>query len=170
MARRHLIAFAALFVASACGGGDDIDPASAAETPVGRAITADLLETTPADLTETEARCVSGNIVAGIGEEELDALGVTAASVARLGEATLTSDQIETIVEAWAACIDIREQMARSFSVDLSDQAAACLSDGIDLDLAKSLLAASLDGTLDLGNRAVAEAAIVAAGCGVSFD
>ena len=152
---------------TACGAGDDVDPSEAAQTPIGRAITDDLLSTSPAALTESEATCVSGRIVAGIGEAELESMGVSGESIARLGEATLSGDQIEAIVEAWSACIDIRAQAARSLSVEIGDDAAACLSDGIDLDLAKELLAASLGGTFDLSDSAVARVAVIAAGCGI---
>jgi hypothetical protein len=156
--RRALVLIIATAVAvAACGSEDgdeaaDDSPASvdeAADTPIGQAIADEMMTGAEGDLvaTEEQARCASGTIVDGIGEDRLAELGITPDSVGGLGAVDFTDDEIDVVVDAVYDCADVREQLAAELAADFGDEAADCLADQLDEDFMKGLLRTNFDDT-----------------------
>jgi len=102
----------------------------AAETAVGQALTQQLL-TGAAVTTEEEARCVAGSTVDALGEDRLAELGVTAADVSGMGGAAFTDDEIDTLVDAFVDCVDLRQVIATNLAGDAGEEAATCLAENL---------------------------------------
>lgn len=152
MSRDHGRVFAALtamaMLLAACGGGDG--GGGGADTEVGQAIADSLLEdeSGPEGLTEDQARCISGDIVDGIGEDRLAEVGVTAEtadSVAEISDVDFDDQEVETVVGAYVDCIDVREFLAAEFAGDLGEEAGQCLADSFDDDALHDMFVAAFN-------------------------
>ncbi len=100
-----------------CSSGDD----DAADTPIGQALTEKFLEN--AGVTdEEEARCVAGGIVDSIGEARIEELGFTPDEVDMFEGADFTDDEIDTMVDIWFDCVDIRQLIATNLAADQGDE------------------------------------------------
>ena len=148
---RHSIAIVALVAtAAACGGDDDGDggDSAAADTPIGQALTAELMsETEDSPIgTEEEARCVSGRIVSGIGEDRLTELGVTPDSVGEIDDIAFSTEEADEIVDAMFSCVDVKAALAEEFETEFGAEGAQCLADGLGDDMLRELMASSFLG------------------------
>lgn len=152
--RRSLAVLALAATAVACGGGDDDGGdggnADAADTPVGQALTAELMaesDDSPIS-TEEDARCVAGGIVSGIGEDRLEELGITAetAQGSEIEDIDFTEAEVGTVVDAMFDCVDITAALATEFEADFGAEGAQCLADNLDEDLVRDLMSSSLLG------------------------
>ena len=155
--RRSLVLFALAASVAACGGdddgGDSGDVAAAADTPVGKALTEELMaesDDSPIS-TEEEARCVAGGIVSGVGEERLEELGVTADTAigSDIEDIDFTADEIGTIVDSMFDCVDVQAAMAEEFEEDFGAEGAQCVAENLDQDLMRDLMASSMIGDDD---------------------
>ncbi len=155
---RALATTAALaLAATACGGDDDggggaggggDDVAEAADTPIGRALTAQFLEDDEETVVQTEeqARCLSGRIVNDIGEDRLTEAGVTAEDVGDVTDYDFRPEEIDTIVDAMFGCIDIRASFIESFEQDFGADGAECVANELDQDFVKELMRSEFTG------------------------
>ena len=149
---RHSIAIVALVAtAAACGGDDDGGGGgdeAAADTPIGQALTAEFTsESDDSPIgTEEEARCVAGGIVAGIGEDRLEELGVTPDSVGEIEDIAFSADEANEIVDAMFSCVDVKTALAEEFEADFGAEGGECLADGLGDDLLRELMASSFLG------------------------
>ena len=153
--RRSLAVLALVATVAACGGDDDDSGSSggdtaAADTPVGQALTEEFMaesDDSPIS-TEEEARCVSGGIVSGIGEDRLEELGVTADTAigSEIEDIDFTADEVGTIVDAMFDCVDVQAALAREFEEDFGAEGADCVAENLDEDLMRDLMASSMVG------------------------
>ena len=137
-----LTCLAALALA-ACGGDDDDGGASAgADTEIGQALAADMLdESGDSPVTnEEEARCWSGKIVDGIGEDRLKELGVTADQVGNIDDIAFEDDEVSTLVGGLFDCVDVRAALAEQFTEDFGEEGAKCLADEMDEDMLTTMM------------------------------
>ena len=135
---------------AACGGDDDGSgggASAAADSPIGKALTAELMsEDDSVVQDEEEARCWSGKIVDGIGEDRLGELGVTAQNVGELEDIGFTEGEVGTIVDSMFDCTDVKESFAKSFEEDFGAEGAACVADKLDPDFVRELMVSSFTG------------------------
>lgn len=96
--------------------------------------------------TREEAECWANGIVDGIGEDRLTELGVTPESVGELEDLALTDDEVSTVVDSLFDCADVKQAFADSFAADFGAEAASCIAEGLDEDLVKQALSASIAG------------------------
>lgn len=182
---RSLAVAAVLAAVAACGGDDDGNATTsgdattsgqaeaAADTPIGQALTAEFLAqsaTSPIS-NETEARCVAGGIVAGVGEQRLAELGLTPDRVGNVQEIAFDADEVDRIVGAMFDCVDVRSALAAQFAAEFDTVVAACLADAFGDDMLRSIMASSF-----LGDDAQAASAQffeefieIAAACNMPF-
>lgn len=144
--RRSLAILALLATVAASGGGDDGgDNAAAADTPLGRALTAELLDESEDSpiATEEDARCVAGGIVSEIGEDRLVELGVTADNVGdgSIEDVAFTEDEAATIVDTMFDCVDVKAALVSEFEADFGAEGAECVADNLDDELVRDLMA-----------------------------
>lgn len=148
--RRALAILTVTTAVVACGGDDGGGDADAADTPVGRALTAELMaESDDSPIaTEEDARCVAGGIVSGIGEERLEELGVTAetAEGSDMADFDFTEEELGTVVDAIFDCVDIQAALAAEFEADFGAEGAQCLAENLDEELIRDLFAMSFAG------------------------
>jgi hypothetical protein len=151
--RRSIAILALVATAAACGGDDDGGgggDSAAADTPIGQALTDELMaegEDSPVS-TEDEARCVAGGIVSEIGEDRLAELGVTVDSLGAsdIEDIDFTDAEAEKIVDAMFDCIDIKAALATEFEADFGADGAQCLADNLDEEMVRDLMASSFLG------------------------
>lgn len=171
---RHSITIVALAAtAAACGGDDDGGggDSAAADTPIGQALTAELLsETEDSPIgTEEEARCVAGGIVSGIGEDRLTELGVTPESVGNIEDIGFDADEADEIVDAMFSCVDVKAALAEEFEAEFGAEGAECLADGLGDDRLRELMASSFlgDESEEMSDEFFQEFLDIAADCDV---
>lgn len=139
--------------AAACGGDDDGGGSSSgADTEIGKALAADMLSESESEegspvQTEEEARCWSGQIVDGIGEERLEELGVTSENIGEIEDIAFNDEEISTIVTGLFDCTDVRAALAEQFEADFGEEGAKCLADEMDEDLISQMMTASFSGS-----------------------
>jgi hypothetical protein len=131
---------------AACGGDDDDAAGDAADTPVAQALADELLTGDSPISTEDEARCVSGEIVNGVGEDRLDELGVTADSVGSIQDIDFTDGELETIVDSMFECVDMEAAMAEEFAEEFGEEGAQCFAENLDQELMADLMTSSFAG------------------------
>jgi hypothetical protein len=138
--RLFALTCAAALTIAACGGDDDGSSAGA-DTAIGKALAADLLAESDSPISnEEEARCWSGQIVDGIGEDRLMELGVSADNVGEMSDFDFTDEEISTIVSSLFDCTDVRAALATQFEADFGAEGAKCLADEMDEDLVTSMM------------------------------
>lgn len=150
--RRTLAVLVLAATAAACGGDDDggSDNADAADTPVGRALTEELMaesDDSPIS-TEEDARCVAGGIVAGVGEDRLAELGITAETAvgSEIEDVDFTEAEIGIVVDSMFDCVDVTAALAAEFEADFGAEGAQCLAENLDQDLVRDLMTSSFLG------------------------
>jgi hypothetical protein len=144
-----------------CSSGDD----DAADTPIGQALTEKFLEN--AGVTdEEEARCVAGGIVDSIGEARIEELGFTPDEVDMFEGADFTDDEIDTMVDIWFDCVDIRQLIATNLAADQGDEVADCFAENVPEDALRDFFKASNFG-VDLPVESEQALRDVAAECGL---
>lgn len=153
-------------VAAGCSSDDD---EAAADTPLGRALTEQLLEGAAVN-TEQEARCVAGTTVDELGEDRLAELGVTAQDVSGMGEADFTTDEVDTLVDAFFDCVDIRRVLATNLAGDAGNEAAACLSQNLPDAALRDIVRSFNFAGQELPAESEQALRDVAATCGVPVD
>lgn len=137
---------------AACGSDSGGGGASAgADTPVGKALTEEILSDAADDdgsvaQTEEEARCWSGKIVDGVGEDRLAELGVTADRVGDIEDIDFTDAELDTLVDGMFECIDVKAAFATQFEEDFGEEGAQCLADELDQDLIKDIMKLAVSG------------------------
>jgi hypothetical protein len=144
-----------------CSSGDD----DAADTPIGQALTEKFLEN--AGVTdEEEARCVASGIVDSIGEARIEELGFTPDEVDMFEGADFTDDEIDTMVDIWFECVDIRQLIATNLAADQGDEVADCFAENAPEDALRDFFKASNFG-VDLPVESEQALRDVAAECGL---
>ena len=96
--------------------------------------------------TREEAECWASGIVDGVGEDRLNELGVTPESVGELEDLALTDEEVSTVVDSLFDCADVKQAFADQFAADFGAEAASCIAEGLDEDLVKQALSASIAG------------------------
>lgn len=135
----------ALALMSACGSGDDGSGSGSssdgADTPIGKALTEDLMAEGEDELnaTEEEARCAAGGIVDGVGEDRLEELGVTADNVDDIETIDFTDGELDVVVDSLFDCIDVEQMLADEMAGEFGDEAASCVAEELDPDLMKRI-------------------------------
>lgn len=158
---------ALLVVGSALTGcsseGDD-----AADTPIGQALTEKFLEGRMV-ISEAEARCVAGGIVDGVGEDRIEELGFTPDNVDMMEGAEFTDDEIDTMVDVFFDCVDMRQVIVTTLAAEAGEEAAECFAENLPEDALRDFFASSNFGVEmpDESNQALRDAA---AECGLPVD
>ena len=141
-ARFVMAGLALTLSAAACGG-----ETAAADTAVGQALTDELMSEADSPFSsEEDARCMSGGIVEGIGEERLEELGVTADSVSSLEEIDFDEAEAEVVVDSLFDCVDVKAEMVSQFEADFGAEGAECVADNLDDEMVRDLMASSFVG------------------------
>ena len=148
MRRLVVLGMAVVLLAAACGGddlsGDDQEIADAIFDQM-------MADAEPGDpFGETEARCFADGVVSGIGADDLADIGMTAEAI-RAGtepaDVDMTDEQVDVMTDLMVECIDFRSVLVDQFAEEgISDEAAECLTDGIDDDLIKAFARAEVSG------------------------
>jgi hypothetical protein len=167
MAFRAIGAAALVLAGSALLGcsseGDD-----AAETPFGRALTEKFLS--EAGVTsEEEARCFAGGIVDSLGEVRLEELGFTPDNVDMIDGADFTDDEIDTMVDLYFDCVDVRQVLATNLAVEHGDEVAGCVAESFPDDALRDFVKAGNFG-VDMPAESDQAFRDVAAECGLPVD
>ncbi len=142
-----LAAVALTFGLTACGGGDGGGGDAAADSPLAKALAADLLDGDSPVASEEEAQCWAGGIVSEIGEERLTELGVTETDIPDLAEAGFSETEISSIVDSMFECIDVQAAFASEFEADFGAEAAGCLADALDEEFVKEAMMSDFNGS-----------------------
>lgn len=157
MRRWFAIGCAAALTLAACGGDDDGGgggdgggdggASAGADTAIGRALTADMLaeEDSPVQ-TEEEARCWSGRIVDGIGEDRLVELGVSAENVGDIDQIDFSDSEVDTLVDGLFDCTDVEAAFAEQFTEDFGEEGAACMAEAMDQEMVSDMMKSSFSG------------------------
>lgn len=143
--------------------GDD-----AAETPIGQALTEKFLEGGMV-ISEEDARCVAGGIVDGVGEDRIEELGFTPDNVDMIEGADFTDDEIDTMVDVFFDCVDMRQVLVTNLAADVSDEVVACFAENLPEDALRDFFAASNFG-VDMPDESDQALRDVAAECGLPVD
>jgi hypothetical protein len=102
---------------------------------------------------EEEARCMSGGIVEGIGEDRLEELGVTADSVATIEDIDFTEAEADVVVDSLFDCVDVKAQMVQEFESDFGKEGAECVADNLDDEMIRNLMSAGfVDEEAEMGD------------------
>jgi hypothetical protein len=152
----------------ACSSDDD-GSGDAAETPLGQALTEQLLSGAAVN-TEEEARCVAGTTVEAIGEDRLAELGVTPDDVSAMGGADFTDDEIDTLVDAFFDCVDMRQVIATNLAADAGEEAADCLAENLPDDALRDIVRAFNFEGQELPAESEQALRDTSAACGVPVD
>lgn len=174
---RTIVAVCALSLpATACGDGDDgasgASVEAAADTPIGRALTAEFMADQDSVVgTEAEARCMSGQIVSEIGEDRLVEAGITAENVGDVADYDFDDDEIDAIVGAMFACVDIRASLVESFEADFGSDGATCVADELDEEFVRDLMRSEFTGGAEEPTAEFLQAFLdIAAKCDLALD
>ncbi|WP_040493487.1 hypothetical protein [Ilumatobacter nonamiensis] len=135
--------------AAACGGDDDGGSSDGADSPVGEALAAEILDDSEGESvaqTEEEARCWAGSIVDDIGEERLEELGVTADNVSDIDDIGFSDDEVDGLVDGMFDCIDVTATFAEQFTEDFGEEGAQCVAESLDEDFVKDLMRSVVSG------------------------
>lgn len=175
--RRSIALVAIVAAAAACaGGGDDGGggDAEAADTEIGRALTAEFLsETDDSPIsTEEQSRCLAGGIVSGIGEDRLAELGVTPDNVGNVEDVDFNADEVDKIVDAMFSCVDVKAALATEFEGDFGAEGAQCVADRFSDDMLRSMMASSFlgDESEEMSAEFFQEFLDIAAECDLPLD
>ena len=142
-----LAAVALTFGLAACGGGDGGGDA-AADSPLAKALAANLLEEGDGPVSsEEEANCWAGKVVSEVGEDRLNELGVTEANIPELDEAGFSEAEVSAIVDSMFECVDVQAAFAAEFEDEFGAEAAGCLADGLDENFVKEAMLSEVDGS-----------------------
>lgn len=151
--RRAFAVLAIVATAAACGGDDEGgDGGDAADSPLGQALSAELLseEDSPIE-TQEQADCVAGGIVSGVGEDRLAELGVTADNVGdgEIEDLAFTEEEAGSVVDALFDCVDVREALAAEFATDFGEEGGSCVAENLDEQLLRDLMTSAFLGGED---------------------
>ncbi|MBK9178992.1 MAG: hypothetical protein IPM45_05365 [Acidimicrobiales bacterium] len=120
-----------------CSSGDD----DAAETPIGQALTEKFLQGGGVT-NEEEARCVAGGFVDGLGEDRIEELGFTPDDVDMIEGAAFTDEEIDTMVDVYFDCVDVRRVIVANLAPDVGDEVADCVAENLPEDVLRDFVAA----------------------------
>jgi hypothetical protein len=132
---------ALLFAGSALIGCSS-EPDDGAETPFGQALTEKLLSEAGVN-SEEEARCWAGGVVDTLGEDRLEELGFTPDDVDMIPGAGFTDDEIDTMVDLYFECVDVRQLLATNLAADHGDEVADCVATNWPEDALRDFVKAS---------------------------
>ncbi len=141
--RRGASALLVLMLAlSACGSDDDVS--AGADTEIGQALTEEFMADGDSPFSsEEDARCMSGKIVDGIGEDRLEELGMTADNVPDIDAIDFTEGELDTVIDSLFDCVDVQAELAKEFESDFGEEGAQCVAENLDEDLVRDLMSAS---------------------------
>lgn len=148
-----IAAVAALTLAAAACGSDDDGGGNAAgaDTPIGEALAAQILEESDSEdgsvaQTEEEARCWAGKIVDDIGEERLEELGVTAENVGDIEDIDFTDGEVDALVDGMFDCIDVAAAFASQFEEEFGEEGAQCMAENLDQEFVRDMMKVAVSG------------------------
>lgn len=121
-------------------GGDDGDGAPA-ESPIGKALAAEILREGASGVsTQDEALCVSGGIVSGIGEDRLAELGMTVDEVGDVSDYDFTDTEVGVIVDSLLDCVDVTAALAEEMTSEFGGEGAECVAKNLDKDFVRDMM------------------------------
>jgi hypothetical protein len=162
-------AISAALLAGIAGCSSDDAEDDAADSAIAQALTAQLLDGDAVN-NEEEARCVATATVESIGEDRLAELGVTPDDVSGMGSAEFTDDEVDSMVDAFFDCVDMRQVLARNLAGDAGEEAAACLAENLPEDTLRDIVRAFNFAGQELPAESEQALREVAAECGVPVD
>ena len=141
--RRGASALLVLVLAlSACGSDDGVS--AGADTPIGQALTEEFMSETDSPFNnEEDARCMSGKIVDGVGEDRLEELGLSGSDVPDIDTIDFTEGELDVVVDSLFDCVDVQAELAKEFESDFGEEGAQCVAENLDEDLVRDLMSAS---------------------------
>lgn len=142
---RNGVAAVCLVALAGCGGDGGGATDGEADAGIREALADEMLSEADSPVeTEEQARCWSGTIVDGVGEERLRALGVTVGDVGSLDDIAFEPDEIDVVVDGLFDCVDVESAFARQFEADFGAEGGACIAEAMDRDMVKTMMRSSL--------------------------
>ena len=87
-------------------------------------------------------RCVAGGFVDGLGEDRIEELGFTPDDVDMIEGAAFTDEEIDTMVDVYFDCVDVRRVIVANLAPDVGDEVADCVAENLPEDVLRDFVAA----------------------------